>query len=118
MGRRKISIVRIENERHRQVTYTKRKSGLIKKATELAVLCDATVGIIIFGANQKMSVYSSTTMEEILARYQDYKEAPEVTTTADYFRDRARKEGAGGAGMGDNSDDDDDVVPMGAPSAA
>ena len=62
MGRRKIDIVRIDNERHRQVTYTKRKSGLIKKATELAILCDAQVGIIVFGSNQKMSVYSSVAM--------------------------------------------------------
>ena len=37
MGRRKIEIVRIENERHRMVTFAKRKAGLIKKATELAV---------------------------------------------------------------------------------
>ena len=60
MGRRKIDIVRIENERHRQVTYSKRKSGLIKKATELAILCDAQVGLIIFGANEKMSLFSSS----------------------------------------------------------
>lgn len=78
MGRRKIDIVRIENERHRQVTYTKRKAGLIKKATELAVLCDAQVGLIIFGANAKMSVYSSQPMNELVERYRDYHEAPEV----------------------------------------
>ena len=62
MGRRKIDIVRIENERHRQVTFAKRKSGLIKKATELAILCDVQVGVIIFGANDKMSIYSSSHM--------------------------------------------------------
>ena len=78
MGRRKIDIVRIDNERHRQVTYTKRKAGLIKKATELAVLCDAQVGIIIFGANQKMSIYSNAPMEKILQRYHEHKDQPEV----------------------------------------
>ena len=78
MGRRKIDIVRIENERHRQVTYTKRKSGLIKKATELAILCDAQVGLIIFGGNEKLSIYSSAPMDELLERYRDHSEQPEV----------------------------------------
>ena len=78
MGRRKIDIVRIENERHRQVTFTKRKSGLIKKATELAILCDAQVGVVIFGANDKMSIYSSVAMDDLLERHRGYKEPPEV----------------------------------------
>ena len=52
MGRRKIDIVRIENERHRQVTFTKRKSGLLKKATELAILCDAQVAVMIFNGGR------------------------------------------------------------------
>lgn len=78
MGRRKIDIVRIDNERHRQVTYTKRKAGLIKKATELAILCDAQVGVIIFGANQKMSVFSNAPMAQVLQRYKEYKDVPEV----------------------------------------
>lgn len=78
MGRRKIDIVRIENERHRQVTFTKRKSGLIKKATELAILCEAQVGVIIFSANDKMSVFSSAPIEGLLERFRDYQEAPEV----------------------------------------
>ena len=78
MGRRKIDIVRIENERHRQVTFTKRKSGLMKKATELAILCDAQVAVVVFGANQKMSVYSSQPMDEMLEHYRSYNETPEV----------------------------------------
>ena len=82
MGRRKIDIVRIENERHRQVTYTKRKSGLIKKATELAILCDAQVGVIIFGANEKMSIYSSAPMEELVERFRDYSKSFEVRPCA------------------------------------
>ena len=82
MGRRKIDIVRIENERHRLVTYSKRKAGLIKKATELAILCDAQVGVIIFGSNQKMSVYSSMPIEELVDRYRDYGETPEVSATS------------------------------------
>ena len=78
MGRRKIDIARIENERHRQVTYSKRKSGLIKKATELAILCDAQVGVIIFGANEKMSIYSSSPMQELIERFRDCSESFEV----------------------------------------
>ena len=107
MGRRKIEIVRIENERHRQVTFTKRKGGLIKKATELAILCDAEVAVVIFGANQKLTMYSSGNVDEIMTKYSQHKADPhnEIITTEDYFRDRARKGGAvdsdddGGGGM-------------------
>ena len=93
MGRRKIEIVRIENERHRQVTFTKRKGGLIKKATELAILCDAEVAVVIFGANQKLTMYSSGNVDEIMTKYSQHKADPhnEIITTEDYFRDRARK---------------------------
>ena len=82
MGRRKIDIVRIENERHRQVTYTKRKTGLLKKATELAILCDAQVAVMIFSQNQKLCVYSSAPMEQLMKQYKDYSEAPEVCAAA------------------------------------
>ena len=81
MGRRKIEIERIENERHRQVTFTKRKGGLIKKATELAILCEAEVGVIIFGQNGKLSMYSNVPMDDLLTKFRDYKEAPEVRLT-------------------------------------
>ena len=80
MGRRKIDIVRIENERHRQVTFTKRKGGLIKKATELAILCDAEVAVIIFGHNQKMSLYSSGACDDIVKKYMEHKDQPEART--------------------------------------
>ena len=82
MGRKKISIQRIEGERERQVTYGKRKMGMINKATELAVLTDAQVGLIVFGSNGKMTIYSSAPLEYIIARYRKHKDAPEVRLAA------------------------------------
>jgi len=54
MGRGKIEIKRIENTTTRQVTFSKRRGGLIKKTKELSVLCDAQIGIIIFSSTGKM----------------------------------------------------------------
>lgn len=82
MGRRKIEIVRIDNERHRQVTFTKRKGGLIKKATELSILCDAEVAVIIFTDNQKMSIYASGKADETVRKFMEHKDVPEVCTQA------------------------------------
>lgn len=59
MGRGKIEIKRIENSNNRQVTYTKRRNGIIKKAKEITVLCDAQVSLVIFGSNGKMHDYCS-----------------------------------------------------------
>ncbi|KAG2399798.1 Floral homeotic protein [Vigna angularis] len=72
MGRGKIEIKRIENSSNRQVTYSKRKNGILKKAKEISVLCDAQVSLIIFGASGKMHEYisPSTTLIDILDRYQ------------------------------------------------
>jgi len=54
MGRGKIEIKRIENTTTRQVTFSKRRGGLMKKTKELSVLCDAQIGIIIFSSTGKM----------------------------------------------------------------
>ena len=59
MGRGKIEIKRIENPTNRHVTYSKRRSGIIKKAKEITVLCDAKVSLVIFGTNGKMHEYCS-----------------------------------------------------------
>ncbi|KAJ8641990.1 hypothetical protein MRB53_018684 [Persea americana] len=72
MGRGKIEIKRIENATNRQVTFSKRRGGLLKKAHELAVLCDAQLGVIIFSSSGKMFEYSSpqSSMRQIIDRYQ------------------------------------------------
>ncbi|CAN1284596.1 MADS-box transcription factor 57 [Linum perenne] len=60
MGRGKIVIRKIEDSTSRQVTFSKRRSGLIKKAKELSVLCDAQVGLIVFSTTDKLYEFSST----------------------------------------------------------
>ncbi|KAF5189912.1 Mads-box transcription factor [Thalictrum thalictroides] len=72
MGRGKIEIKKIENTTNRQVTFSKRRGGLIKKARELSVLCDAQLGLIIFSSSGKLFEFTSehNSMPEILARYQ------------------------------------------------
>ena len=54
MARGKIQMKKIENPVHRQVTFCKRRAGLLKKAKELSVLCDAEIGVVIFSAHGKL----------------------------------------------------------------
>ncbi|NP_001302946.1 Floral homeotic protein APETALA 3-like [Brassica napus] len=72
MARGKIQIKRIETQTNRQVTYSKRRNGLFKKAHELTVLCDARVSIIMFSSSNKLHEFISpnTTTKEILDLYQ------------------------------------------------
>nr|BAD42350.1 APETALA3-like protein [Cabomba caroliniana] len=72
MGRGKIEIKRIENTTNRQVTFSKRRAGIIKKAKELTVLCDANVSLILFSSTNKFFEYCSptTTMKAMVDRYQ------------------------------------------------
>ena len=60
MGRGKIEIKKIENINSRQVTFSKRRAGLLKKAKELSVLCDAEVGVIIFSSTGKLYEFCSS----------------------------------------------------------
>ncbi|KAL0718277.1 hypothetical protein Bca4012_067599 [Brassica carinata] len=71
MGRGKIEIKKIENKTSRQVTFSKRRSGLIKKARELSVLCDAHIGLIVFSATGKLTQYCSepSKMPQLIDRY-------------------------------------------------
>ncbi|MBA0586015.1 hypothetical protein Gorai_016770 [Gossypium raimondii] len=59
MGRGRVELKRIENKINRQVTFSKRRSGLFKKAHELSVLCDAEVALIVFSHKWKLYEYST-----------------------------------------------------------
>ncbi|VVA92510.1 unnamed protein product [Arabis nemorensis] len=76
MGRGRVELKRIENTINRQVTFSKRRAGLLKKAHEISVLCDAEVSLIVFSHKGKLFEYSSEScMEKVLERYERYSYA-------------------------------------------
>ncbi|CAH8273033.1 unnamed protein product [Arabidopsis lyrata] len=71
MVRGKTEMKRIENATSRQVTFSKRRNGLLKKAFELSVLCDAEVALIIFSPRGKLYEFSSSSsIPKTVERYQ------------------------------------------------
>ncbi|KAF9689408.1 hypothetical protein SADUNF_Sadunf01G0089200 [Salix dunnii] len=70
MVRGKTQMKRIENATSRQVTFSKRRNGLLKKAFELSVLCDAEVALIVFSTRGKLYEFSSSSMNKTIERYQ------------------------------------------------
>ncbi|XP_005739228.1 myocyte-specific enhancer factor 2D isoform X6 [Pundamilia nyererei] len=92
MGRKKIQIQRITDERNKQVTFTKRKFGLMKKAYELSVLCDCEIALIIFNHSNKLFQYASTDMDKVLLKYTEYNEPHESRTNADIIEALNKKE--------------------------
>ncbi|KAI6672273.1 hypothetical protein NL676_000179, partial [Syzygium grande] len=59
MARGKVQMRRIENATSRQVTFSKRRNGLLKKAHELSVLCEAEIAVIIFSQKGRLYEFSS-----------------------------------------------------------
>ncbi|KMT10842.1 hypothetical protein BVRB_5g113460 [Beta vulgaris subsp. vulgaris] len=71
MGRGRVELKRIENKINRQVTFAKRRNGLLKKAYELSILCDAEVALIIFSNRGKLFEFcSSSSMLKTIEKYQ------------------------------------------------
>ncbi|KAI4303752.1 hypothetical protein MLD38_039348 [Melastoma candidum] len=76
MGRGRVQLKRIESKINRQVTFSKRRAGLIKKAHEISVLCEADVAVIVFSAKGRLFEYSTNErMEGILDRYEIHSNA-------------------------------------------
>lgn len=99
MGRKKIEIKRIEDDRNRQVTFVKRKNGIFKKAMELSKLCDCEIALIVFDANDKLYQYSSTSIDQILLKYTEYGEPYEQKDNSDYDMLFGDKKLGGGSGV-------------------
>ncbi|XVF44848.1 hypothetical protein PTKIN_Ptkin02bG0156800 [Pterospermum kingtungense] len=68
MTRKKIQIKKIDNTAARQVTFSKRRRGLFKKAHELSTLCDAEIALVVFSATGKLFEYSSTSTGQVIER--------------------------------------------------
>ncbi|KAL9177498.1 hypothetical protein ABFS82_01G062400 [Erythranthe guttata] len=73
MAREKMKIKKIANVAARQVTLTKRRKGLFKKAEELSILCDAEIGLLIISSSSITPIhfftYATTSMKDIIERY-------------------------------------------------
>lgn len=93
------------DERNRQVTFTKRKFGLMKKAYELSVLCDCEIALIIFNSTNKLFQYASTDMDKVLLKYTEYNEPHESRTNTDIV-ETLRKKGLNGCDSPDIDGDD------------
>lgn len=52
-GRRKVEMVKIENESNLHVTFSKRRGGVFKKASELTTLCAAEAAVVVFSPGNK-----------------------------------------------------------------
>eukprot|EP00884_Botryococcus_braunii_P000887 jgi/Botrbrau1/1079/Bobra.0076s0043.1 len=108
MGRKKIRIEKITDERNRQVTFTKRKNGLMKKAMELSVLCECEIAMVIFNSQGRLFQYSSTDMDAILQRYSRCCHEPHETRNNQDLYKQHFAAAAGDGGKDDDEDDDDD----------
>ncbi|XP_060961492.1 agamous-like MADS-box protein AGL11 isoform X2 [Cannabis sativa] len=96
MGRGKIEIKRIENTTNRQVTFCKRRNGLLKKAYELSVLCDAEVALIVFSSRGRLYEYSNNNIRSTIERYKkacsDSTGATSITEiNAQYYQQESAK---------------------------
>nr|AIJ29174.1 AG-like MADS box protein [Lilium longiflorum] len=96
MGRGKIEIKRIENTTNRQVTFCKRRNGLLKKAYELSVLCDAEVALIVFSTRGRLYEYANNSVEATIERYK--KASTDISNTrsvseanAQYYQQESTK---------------------------
>lgn len=77
MGRRKIKMEKVQDTNTKQVTFSKRRLGLFKKAGELATLCNAEVGIMVFSPGNKPYPYGSPSFELVAERYNNESEDPD-----------------------------------------
>ncbi|XP_062029174.1 agamous-like MADS-box protein AGL11 isoform X5 [Rosa rugosa] len=97
MGRGKIEIKRIENTTNRQVTFCKRRNGLLKKAYELSILCEAEVALIVFSSRGRLYEYSNNnSIRNTIERYKkassDNSGATSITeVNAQYYQQESAK---------------------------
>lgn len=92
MGRRKIEIQPLTDERNRTVTFIKRKAGLLKKAHELAVLCQVDITVLIVGPNNTLYEFSSVDTNDLIDHYiNDKSMTREVKDPSDFGSYTKRK---------------------------
>ncbi|KAK0585776.1 hypothetical protein LWI29_033899 [Acer saccharum] len=101
MGRGKLSLEFIDNEKTRTTTYQKRKRGLKKKVEEFATLCGVPACMVIYGPKLKNKPVEVNVWPEdangfmkVVNLYRDkgfYARGVKAYNLLDFFEDRKRK---------------------------
>ncbi|PON72693.1 MADS-box transcription factor [Parasponia andersonii] len=96
MGRRKIEIKMVKDSNCRQVTFSKRRTGLFKKANELATLCGTEVGVVVFSPGGKPYSFGQPNVESIADRFlnQDQRKTTTTTNASSSSKRRSKSEAA------------------------
>ncbi|PWA52374.1 AGAMOUS-like 23 [Artemisia annua] len=80
-GRQKIQMMKMEKESNLMVTFSKRRSGLFKKASELSILCGAEIAIIVFSPGKKVFSFGHPSVETIVERFLSHNPPPNSSTS-------------------------------------
>ncbi|XP_059299320.1 agamous-like MADS-box protein AGL61 [Lycium ferocissimum] len=70
-GRQKIPMKKIEKQDDRYTTFSKRRKGLYKKASELVTECDVDIAMILFSPSGKPYSFFHPTTDAIVSRFQN-----------------------------------------------
>ncbi|KAK6159181.1 hypothetical protein DH2020_006495 [Rehmannia glutinosa] len=68
-GRKKIEIKKIENLSNRQVTFSKRRVGLFKKASELCILSGAEIAIVVHSLGKRVFAFGHPAVDSVVDRF-------------------------------------------------
>ncbi|KAI4340109.1 hypothetical protein MLD38_024978 [Melastoma candidum] len=71
MGRVKLKIKRLESSGNRQVTYSKRRLGILKKARELSILCDIDIILLMFSPTGKPTLFHGerSNIDDVITKF-------------------------------------------------
>lgn len=75
-GSKKIQIVKIENDANLQVTFSKRRQSLFKKASELCTLCRVGMGLIVFSPGQKVFSFGNPDIRSVIDNFKNHNHNP------------------------------------------
>ncbi|CAI8607342.1 unnamed protein product [Vicia faba] len=90
MVRGKTEMKRIENATSRQVRFSKRRNGLMKKAFELSILCDVEVALIVFSPRGRIYEFASSSILETIERYRSHTRINNALTTIESLENTQR----------------------------
>lgn len=110
MGRRKIEIQPLTDDRNRTVTFVKRKAGLFKKAHELSVLCQVDIAVIIMGNNNRVYEFSSVDTKELILAYGKVPRLQEAKGPENYGKYKKKKHLTLNNGKFSNVIDDEESI--------